>query len=100
RGEREKEREREREKNSENLHRGGGGSRTYRRAFPAANESRTLFDDLATLHGAGHLCRFERLLSDIRWDGDQSYPFTTRCYEFKLNVSPPTPWLCLAAVRA
>jgi len=67
---------------------------------PAANDSRTLFDDLAWLYGLGHRCRFERFLSDIQWDGDQSFPFTTGCFEFKLKVSPPTPWHCLAAVRA
>ncbi len=38
--------------------------------------------------------------SDIRWDGDNRYPLTIRCYGFEPKISPPTLYRSQTAVRA
>jgi hypothetical protein len=37
--------------------------------------------------------------SDTRWDGDDRYPHTTRCYGFEPKSSPPTLYRGQTAVR-
>jgi hypothetical protein len=64
--------------------------RTFRRAYPAANDSSRIFE--AGKNRLDGLAAFDSMSDSLisEWDGNPSYPLSTGCYRTSPKFSPPT----------